>query len=55
MPRPASGLAPGHAPPALAEPHLLPLAGGWALWRDIAVRTAGFPASGLAIFGSPDE
>jgi hypothetical protein len=55
MPRPASGLAPGHAPPALAEPHLVPLAGEWALWRDIAVRTAGFPVSGLAIFGSPDE
>jgi hypothetical protein len=55
MPRPASGLAPGHAPPALAEPHLVPLAGEWALWRDIAVRTAGFPVAGLGIFGSPDE
>ena len=43
-------------PPALAAvPHLVPLAGNWALWRDIAVRTAGFPVSGLDIFGSPDE
>src|SRR5579871_123506 len=55
MPRPASGAAPGQAPSPVAEPHLLPLAGEWALWRDIAVRTAGFPVSGLAIFGSPDE
>lgn len=38
-----------------AAPHLVPLAGTWALWRDIAVRTAGFPVSGLDIFGSPDE
>jgi hypothetical protein len=38
-----------------AEPHLVPLAGQWALWRDLAVRTAGFPVSGLGIFGSPDE
>jgi hypothetical protein len=55
MPRPASGSAPGHAPPALIAPHLVPLAGEWALWRDIAVRTAGFPVAGLGIFGSPDE
>jgi hypothetical protein len=55
MPSPASGLAPGHAPPPLAAPHLVPLAGEWALWRDIAVRTAGFPVSGLGVFGSPDE
>jgi hypothetical protein len=40
---------------APAEPHLVPLAGEWALWRDIAVRTAGFPVSGLGIFGSRDE
>jgi Lantibiotic dehydratase, N terminus len=55
MPRPAVPLARGHivAPPA--EPHLVPLAGQWALWRDLAVRTAGFPVSGLDIFGSPDE
>ena len=36
-------------------PHLVPLAGDWALWRAIAVRTAGFPVSGLGVFGSPDE
>jgi Lantibiotic dehydratase, N terminus len=55
MPRPAFPLARGHivAPPA--EPHLVLLAGQWALWRDLAVRTAGFPVSGLDIFGSPDE
>ena len=55
MPRPAFPLARGHilAPPA--EPHLVTLAGEWALWRDLAVRTAGFPVSGLDIFGSPDE
>jgi hypothetical protein len=41
------------APPPGA--HLMPLAGEWALWRDIAVRTAGFPVSGLGVFGSPDE
>jgi Lantibiotic dehydratase, N terminus len=55
MPRPASELAPGQAPPSVTEPHLVPLDGEWALWRDIAVRTAGFPVSGLGIFGSPDE
>ena len=48
---PAHGRRP--APPAV--PHLMPLAGEWALWRDIAVRTAGFPVSGLDIFGSQDE
>jgi Lantibiotic dehydratase, N terminus len=47
--------APGRRPAAVAAPHLVPLAGEWALWRDIAVRTAGFPVSGLGIFGSPDE
>jgi lantibiotic biosynthesis dehydratase-like protein len=38
-----------------AVPHLVSLAGDWALWRDLAVRTAGFPVSGLGVFGSPDE
>jgi hypothetical protein len=49
--------APSHRPrPApLAAPHLMPLAGEWALWRDVAVRTAGFPVAGLDIFGSRDE
>jgi hypothetical protein len=31
------------------------LAGDWALWRDFAVRSAGFPVSGLAVFGVGDE
>ena len=53
--RPSSLLAPGHRPGPPAGPHLVPLAGEWALWRDVAVRTAGFPVSGLGIFGSPDE
>lgn len=35
--------------------HLLPLAGDWALWRDLAVRSAGFPVSGLDVFGTEDE
>jgi len=48
---PAHGRRP--APPA--GPHLVPLAGEWALWRDVAVRTAGFPVSGLGTFGSQDE
>ena len=51
LPRPGHGLHPA----APAAPHLIPLAGDWALWRDIAVRTAGFPVSGLGVFGSPDE
>ena len=50
-PAPVHGLRPAPA----AGPHLVPLAGEWALWRDLAVRTAGFPVSGLAVFGSPDE
>ena len=51
MPRPA----PGRRDAPAAAPHLVALAGEWALWRDIAVRTAGFPVSGLDAFGSPDE
>jgi hypothetical protein len=35
--------------------HLVPLTGDWALWRDFAVRSAGFPVSGLDVFGSDDE
>ena len=35
--------------------HLLPLAGDWALWRAFAVRSAGFPVSGLDVFGVEDE
>lgn len=32
-----------------------PLAGEWALWRDFAVRSAGFPVAGLEVFGPGDE
>jgi hypothetical protein len=31
------------------------LVGDWALWRDIAVRSAGFPVAGLDAFGPGDE
>ncbi|HXJ48622.1 MAG TPA: lantibiotic dehydratase, partial [Candidatus Acidoferrum sp.] len=37
------------------DDHLLPLAGDWSLWRDFAIRSAGFPVSGLDVFGAPDE
>lgn len=40
---------------ASTDGHLLPLAGDWALWRDFAVRSAGFPVSGLEVFGADDE
>ncbi len=33
----------------------MPLAGDWELWRDFAVRSAGFPVSGLDVFGPGDE
>jgi hypothetical protein len=35
--------------------HLVPLAGDFALWREFAVRSAGFPVSGLDVFGPGDE
>jgi hypothetical protein len=37
------------------EDLLAPLAGDWSLWRDFAVRSAGFPVSGLEAFGPGDE
>jgi Lantibiotic dehydratase, N terminus len=37
------------------DDHLAPLAGDWALRRDFAVRSAGFPVSGLDVFGAEDE
>ena len=37
------------------ERHLVALAGDWALWRDFAVRSAGFPVGGLDVFGVEDE
>ena len=41
--------------PAGAADGLVPLAGDWTLWRDLAVRSAGFPVSGLEAFGAGDE
>ena len=43
-----------HVPPGVDD-GLVPLAGDWALWRDVAVRSAGFPVSGLEAFGAGDE
>jgi hypothetical protein len=37
------------------DDHLVPLAGDWALRRDFAVRSAGFPVAGLDAFGAEDE
>jgi hypothetical protein len=37
------------------DDHLAPLTGEWALWRDFAVRSAGFPVDGLQAFGPGDE
>ncbi|MEU5829705.1 lantibiotic dehydratase [Micromonospora tulbaghiae] len=35
--------------------HLLPLGEtGWSVWRDVVLRTAGFPAAGLDRFAAPD-
>ncbi len=35
--------------------HLVPLGDtGWSVWRDVLVRSAGFPADGLARFAAPD-
>ncbi len=35
--------------------HRVRLCGGWELWRDFAVRSAGFPVSGLDAFGPGEE
>jgi hypothetical protein len=35
--------------------HHVPIAREWELWRDFAVRSAGFPVSGLDVFGPGDE
>ena len=35
--------------------HVIGLAGDWSLWRDFAVRSAGFPVGGLAAFGGEGE
>ena len=55
MPGPAFTMAAGRQRGTTAEPHLIRLTGDWALWRDLAVRSAGFPVSGLDVFGSHDE
>ncbi|MEH1057886.1 lantibiotic dehydratase [Micromonospora sp. CPCC 206171] len=35
--------------------HLLPLGDtGWSVWRDVVLRSAGFPAGGLDRFGAPE-
>jgi Lantibiotic dehydratase, N terminus len=39
----------------LVDGHLVGLGGDWALWRDFAVRSAGFPVGGLEVFGVEDE
>src|SRR3954453_5037446 len=33
----------------------LPLGGDWLLWEDLAIRSAGFPITGLDVFGPGDE
>ncbi|MBV9363721.1 MAG: lantibiotic dehydratase [Solirubrobacterales bacterium] len=38
-----------------SDAHLVPLGGDFALWRDFAVRSVGFPVSGLSAFGAGDE
>ena len=37
------------------DDHLVSLGGDWALRRDFAVRSAGFPVSGLDVFGADNE
>jgi lantibiotic biosynthesis dehydratase-like protein len=37
------------------EDHLVSLTGAWAVWKDFAVRSAGFPVAGLDLFGTADE
>jgi hypothetical protein len=37
------------------DDHLVPLGTDWALRRDFAVRSAGFPVAGLDAFGTEDE
>src|SRR5215468_8331007 len=54
--------SPMTAPPASADlagdgasEDQVALAGDWALWRDFAIRAAGFPVTGLDVFGAGDE
>lgn len=48
-------MATAAATPALTTARHVPLAGDWELWPDFAVRSAGFPVSGLAAFGPDGE
>jgi hypothetical protein len=34
--------------------HLAPLAGGWSVWRDVCVRSAGFPIDGVGALRAPE-
>ncbi|MFI7673230.1 lantibiotic dehydratase [Actinophytocola sp. NPDC049390] len=39
----------------MTSPHLVPLGDtGWSVWRDVVLRSTGFPADGLARFSAPD-
>ncbi len=40
--------------PAVLAPHLVSLAGDWALWRTVLLRGAGFPAGLLATLGDEE-
>jgi hypothetical protein len=40
---------------AAASVEHAPLGGDWLMWRDYAVRSAGFPVDGLDVFGAGDE
>ena len=50
---PQSPLAPARSEAHVAE--RVALGGDWLMWRDFAVRSAGFPVEGLAAFGAGDE
>ncbi|SCL14520.1 Lantibiotic dehydratase, C terminus [Micromonospora nigra] len=38
----------------MADPHLVPLGGGWGLWRWFCVRAAGFPADLVEALADPE-
>lgn len=44
-----------HSLLAAASAEHAPLGGDWLMWRDFAVRSAGFPVDGLDVFGAGDE
>jgi hypothetical protein len=41
-----------HSLVAAASVEHAPLGGDWLMWRDYAVRSAGFPVDGLDVFGA---